>query len=268
MEAGSLVASALVPRKFGPGQGVLLAGGFFLATLVGSVLAMLIWGIGIGVKAADLAAETHGKGPLHIPTPGVGLLAVSVLTGYVLASAWAIGYSLYVAKPLLRVGDALGLGWRGAEVRGYLVAAGLSLAVVAVAVGLARLVPPDMAKLTGPAEQLSRSHGWPHAVLIVLMLGMAPFVEEFAFRGTIIAAFAQRFHVMTAALISTLLFVIMHAADKIHYWPGFIDVGLLGLACAYVRLRSRSVRPAMLLHLLYNGGLVALPVAFHMARLM
>jgi hypothetical protein len=229
---------------------------------------MLIWGIGIGVKAADLATKTQGKVPLHIPTPGVGLLAVSVLAGYVVATAWAIGYSLYVAKPLLRVGDARGLAWREADVHGYLVSAGLSLVVVAVAVGLARLVPPDIAKMTGPAEELSRNHGWPRAVLIVLMLGMAPFVEEFAFRGTLIAAFAQRFHVVTAILISTFLFVIMHAADKIHYWPGFIDVGLLGLACAYVRLRSRSVRPAMLLHLLYNGGLVALPVAFHMSRMM
>ena len=240
----------------------MLATGFFVATLVGSALTMLIWGIGVGVKAADQAAKTRGNVPLHIPNPGLGLLAASVLTGYVLATAWAIGYSLYVAKPLLRVADARGLGWRGANLHGYLVAAGLSVVVVAVALGLARLVPPDIAKLTGPAEQLGTSHGWPHAVFVVLMLGMAPFVEEFAFRGALIAAFAQRFHVVTAVLISTLLFVIMHAADKIHYWPGFIDVGLLGLACAFVRLRFGSVRPAMLLHFLYNGCLVVLPVAF------
>ncbi len=240
----------------------MLATGFFLATLIGSTLTIFIWSIGISVKAADLPVKAHVKVPLHIPTPGLGLLAVSVLAGYVLATAWTIGYSLYVAKPLLGSGDARGLGWRGADWHGHLVAAGLGLVVVAVALGLARLVPPDIAKLTGPAEQLSRSHGWPRAVLVVLMLGMAPFVEEFAFRGALIAAFAQRFHVVTAVLISTLLFVIMHAADKIHYWPGFIDVGLLGLACAFVRLRFRSVRPAMLLHFLYNGCLVVLPVAF------
>jgi len=73
---------------------------------------------------------------------------VSVLAGYVVATAWAIGYSLYVAKPLLRVGDARGLAWREADVHGYFVSAGLSLVVVAVAVGLARLVPPDIAKMT------------------------------------------------------------------------------------------------------------------------
>ena len=259
MDAASLAERAEAPRKFGPAQGVLLAGGFFLATLVGGALTVLFWGIGIGVEAGALASNSHGKVPVHIPTPGLGLLAASVLTGYLLAAAWAIWYSFYIAKPLLKVGDAQGLGWRGADRHGYLVAAGLSLVVVAVALGLVRLVPPDIAKLTGPAEQLSRSHGWPHIVLVVLMLGVAPFVEEFAFRGTLIAAFAQRFHVVTAVLISTLLFVMMHAADKIHYWPGFIDVGLLGVACAFVRLRYRSVRPAMLLHFLYNGCLVVLP---------
>ncbi len=229
MDAASLAERAEAPRKFGSAQGVLLAGGFFLATLVGGVLTMFFWGIGIGVKAATLARDSHGKVPVHIPTPGLGLLAASVLTGYLLAAAWAIWYSFYIAKPLLKVGDPRGLGWRGADRHGYLVAAGLSLVVVAVALGLARVVPPVIAKLTGPAEQLSRSHGWPYIVLVVLMLGMAPFVEEFAFRGTLIAAFVQRFHVVTAVLISTLLFVIMHAADKIHYWPGFIDVGLLGV---------------------------------------
>ncbi len=262
MDAASPAERAETPRKFGPVQGALLAAGFFLATLIGGALAMLIWGVDTAVKAAVLASKSHGKVPVYIPTPGLGLLAASVLTGYLLAAAWAIWYSFYIAKPLLRVGDAGGLGWRGADPHGYLVAAGLSVAVVAVALGLMRLVPPDIAKLTGPAEELGRSHGWPHIILVVLMLGLAPFVEEFVFRGTLIAAFARRFHVVTAVLLSTLLFVMMHAADKIHYWPGFIDVGLLGLACAFVRLRYRSVRPAMLLHFLYNGCLVVLPEAF------
>jgi len=226
---------------------------------------MLIWGIVMGIRAAALAATSHGNVP-DVPIPGLGLLALSILTGYALATAWAIWYSLYVAKPLLRVGDVQGFGWRDADPHGYLVAAGLSLIVIAAAVGLVRLVPPDVAKMTGPIEELSKSHGWPRLALVVLMLGAAPFVEEFVFRGALIAAFARRFHIMTAVLISTLLFVLIHFADKIHYWPGFIDVGLLGLACAFVRVRYRSVRPAVLLHFLYNGALLIVPAVLHMTR--
>ena len=95
MDAASLAESAEAPRKFGPAQGALLAGGFFLATLVGGALTMLFLGIGIGVRAADLVSKAHGKVPVHIPTPGLGLLAASVLTGYLLAAAWAIWYSFY-----------------------------------------------------------------------------------------------------------------------------------------------------------------------------
>ncbi len=224
---------------------------------------MLFWGIGIGVKAAALASDSHRKAPVHIPTRG---LVSWQRRPYSADICWQrqgrFGTPFYIAKPLLKVGFARGLGWRGTDRHGYLFAAGLSFVVVAVALGLARLVPPDIAKLNGLAEQLNRSHGWPHIVGVKLMLGVAPFVEELAFRGTLVAAFAQRFHVVTAVLISTLLFVLMHAADKIHYWPGLIDVGLLGLARAFVRLRYRSVGLATLLHFLYNGCLVVLPEAF------
>ena len=57
-------------------------------------------------------------------------------------------------------------------------------------------------------------------------------------------------------LLSTGIFVLFNIADKIHYWSGFVDVALLGLAAAFVRLRYCSLWPSILLHFLYNGFLV------------
>jgi membrane protease YdiL (CAAX protease family) len=263
MEVESVPESAPTARRFGPAQGLLLIGGMVLASLAGSVLAGFGWGIGVAVEAGVQAANAGGTAaPPPIPTPGTGLLAACVLLGGLFSAGWAVGYPLYAGRSLLKLGRPQGLGWRGASPNAYWVAASLAVMVAAVAWGLTRLIPPDPAQLTGPLEQLARSRGWPRAALLVLGLGIAPATEEFAFRGAVLAAFAGRFGTMTGVVVSTALFVLLHAADKIHYWPGFIDVGLMGLAAAGVRLRYGSVRPAMLLHFLYNAMLLVVPAAF------
>jgi hypothetical protein len=45
-----------------------------------------------------------------------------------------------------------------------------------------------------------------------------------------------------------------HAPEKMYYPPGFIDVGLMAAAAVMLRLQYRSIRPAILLHVLYNAG--------------
>lgn len=45
----------------------------------------------------------------------------------------------------------------------------------------------------------------------------------------------------------------LHYADKIHYWPGFLLVGVPGLAAAGLRLRFKSLWPGILVHCGYNA---------------
>lgn len=45
----------------------------------------------------------------------------------------------------------------------------------------------------------------------------------------------------------------LHYADKIHYWPGFLLVGVPGLAAAGLRLRFKSLWPGILMHCSYNA---------------
>jgi len=251
METAGIAGVLEPPKKFGPWQGFWLVGGYLLASFMGSVLVDLAWGFGIGIQAG-----IHGRAPAFYK-PGIGVLAWSVLAGSLCAAAWGVFYTWQHAKALLAVGEAQGIGWRRPAAPGYVSALALTIALVAVVWGLGRLVPPDVSKLTGPMEQLALSHGWPHIVYILIALCFAPPVEEFVFRGGLFASL-NRFGVTAATLLTTLVFVLFHAADKIHYWPGFVAVGLLSLAAIFLRLRYRSLWPAIALHFLYNTALIFL----------
>jgi membrane protease YdiL (CAAX protease family) len=120
------------------------------------------------------------------------------------------------------------------------------------------LLPPDPSQLTGPMQQLSASHGLPHVLFILLAVLIAPPLEEFIFRGAAFAAVARGFGTAAATVVTTLAFVVLHAADKIHYWPGFLLVGCLALAAVFLRLRYRSLWPGILMHACYNGLLILL----------
>ncbi|HZT82943.1 MAG TPA: CPBP family intramembrane glutamic endopeptidase, partial [Gemmataceae bacterium] len=88
----------------------------------------------------------------------------------------------------------------------------------------------------------------------LLALAVLPAVcEELAFRGLILAGLRQRFRPWTAILLSSLLFALYHM-NVFQLLPAFAFGVVLGL----LAVRSGSVLPGMLLHLLHNGLLVGL----------
>jgi membrane protease YdiL (CAAX protease family) len=94
------------------------------------------------------------------------------------------------------------------------------------------------------------------ALLLPILIAtfLAPALEEIIFRGIAFAGLAARLGTVWAAIVSVVLFVVVHAPQKIYYPPGFLDVGLVALAAVLLRLKYRSIRPGILLHILYNGG--------------
>lgn len=91
---------------------------------------------------------------------------------------------------------------------------------------------------------------WNPIVLVLLAVVAAPILEELLFRGfmcrTMLALWSKR----NAVLGSALIFAIVHPGTS------FPPVFLLGIATAWLYLRSRSVVPGMILHALYNLGIV------------
>ncbi len=86
-----------------------------------------------------------------------------------------------------------------------------------------------------------------YATLIASVV-VAPICEETFFRGFVFAGFLNRMPVVVAIVLSSLLFAIAHAD-----LGSFAVLFFIGLALAFVRWRTRSLWPGILLHLLNNG---------------
>ncbi len=180
--------------------------------------------------------------------------------------AFVIAPPLFMAV-LLTTRPRLSLGLRLPPRGAWLSAGVLGLLLVLPLADLSRSLLekfPDLAKLlteTTPlagllqaVERGETAGAWWQVPLVVIVL--APVCEELAFRGFILTGLRRRLHPWTAILLSSLLFAASHL-NVFQLLPLFILGVLLGL----VATRGRSVLPGMLLHLLYNGLVVA-PLVF------
>lgn len=93
---------------------------------------------------------------------------------------------------------------------------------------------------------------WMYLVVYVFLPAIC---EELAFRGFILCGLRRRFPVWTAILISSFLYALYHM-NVFQALPTFT----LGVVLGVLAVRSGSVFPGMLFHLLYNGMLIGVPL--------
>jgi uncharacterized protein len=107
---------------------------------------------------------------------------------------------------------------------------------------------------------LQQSKGAPLTTYSILLAAVviAPFCEEVFFRGFVFPGLRRDMPVGWAIIISSLLFAVTHAD------PGsFAVLFIIGLALAFLRWRTKSIWPGMLLHML-NNGIAALVIILAM----
>jgi membrane protease YdiL (CAAX protease family) len=215
------------------GGGLLLANGFTLADFI-------------------LIAR---HSPTRLDLSGHTLLADSAIAGEIAAAIWVFWYFRRLGIWHLSDGSAAGIAWRAASPAAYLTAAIAATAIVAIVLIMYRIVPPDLQKLQNlPMAKLFTGTGISLAPLLIIAIFIGPALEEMVFRGIAFAGIAARLGPLWAAIITTAIFMAAHAPEKIHYLPGFLDVGLLALTAIALRLKFHSIRPGILLHILYNAG--------------
>jgi membrane protease YdiL (CAAX protease family) len=134
----------------------------------------------------------------------------------------------------------------------FLTATGLSFATVAVAFGVIRglqhlLHVPDV-KMSTP--YLQAGYGW-GAVILAVCVQPAIF-EELAFRGTVMSALSRALNPFETIMVSALMFMILHMAPA-----RFPHTLALGLTAGYLRHRTGSLYPCILLHFCHNFTCVA-----------
>ncbi len=155
---------------------------------------------------------------------------------------------------------AFGLTGDTKDPRDVLVSAGLvaALLVATIAFSLAWSAAmgalgwrPGEAGATGLSD-LFGAGGSGLALAIAMVVLLAPFTEELVFRGVLQGVLAGRWGTWPGIVGSALLFAGSHAS----LWR-LVPMLVLGLALGWLAASRRGLWPAIALHALYNGVLIA-----------
>ena len=109
------------------------------------------------------------------------------------------------------------------------------------------LIPPETAR------SLLDEAGGSIVIAFVLVGAWGPIAEEIFFRGFAMPGLANRYSMAAAVMLSSALFALAHL-DIASLVPTFI----LGLALAWVYLRTRSIWPCIFMHGLHNTAALIL----------
>jgi membrane protease YdiL (CAAX protease family) len=244
-------------QKFGLLQAVAGVAGFGVMMIAGGVAVYNL------LFVEDLLLHAlHAR--VSVDFSKIEVLVVTAVVGELAAALWMVWYLRQLGEARLTDGSPAGIGWRRPAAGGYRAAAFAAAVIIGLVMILYHFVPPDMQALQDlPDAKLFEGPGWTLAPVLVLAVLLAPVLEEFVFRGVGFAGVAARMGPVWAGVITTVLFVAVHAPEKIHYPAGFADVGLMAAAACWLRVRYGSIRPGILLHVLYNGGLMAAAGLIH-----
>lgn len=145
---------------------------------------------------------------------------------------------------------------RRAPLVACLAAAAIGALLAAAAFGyehLLRALPlPDVHEAMEKADAYLRDSPDMRVALAVLAIGIAPWIEEFVFRGLVFRALLPQWGFVRALAASSAFFAILH---PVPFWPLIFAVGA---ASAFVFWRWRALLPCIVLHTVYNALVIAL----------
>jgi membrane protease YdiL (CAAX protease family) len=185
-----------------------------LVTSIGSALAVLYGGA--GEAGADI---------------GFSIVLVAVTVIWCLASRRTVGPGMRETGGWQWYPGAVGIG------------IGTFLVVYAVVAGLKALLDFEVYSYSKPF--LDAGYGWP---MVILIIAVVPGIfEELAFRGVILSGMEKALTSREALIVSTMMFAILHL--NVISLP---HLAVMGFVLGYVRQRSGSIYPCMLVHFTHN----------------
>ncbi len=103
----------------------------------------------------------------------------------------------------------------------------------------------------GGGLSLADAGAWGLIFALISSCLLAPVSEEILYRGVLFRAFRNRLGVISAALLSSVVFASLHFYDVY----GLASVGIFGMSCALLYSATGSLRTTIFLHLLYNASI-------------
>jgi membrane protease YdiL (CAAX protease family) len=204
------------------------------------VIGALIIGVGVATGALPLP---EGQGMAAAPLFWLGMAIYGVV---------ALAVYLFAVRPAQGHWSQLGFGsfsW------GWLFMAPVITLTMLFGMGLVNVLfvmpftggefeNPQIEALTGGSALSLAELG----VLMILVAVVAPIVEELFFRGMLYPVLRRRWSAPVAIVVNGFLFALIHVIPIL--LPGLFFVGIV---LAWVRERSGSVIPCMVIHALQNG---------------
>jgi membrane protease YdiL (CAAX protease family) len=123
------------------------------------------------------------------------------------------------------------------------------LAIILVTLPVYKLLGVDTDEVGRTAEDLADRavHAPDVLALVVMVVLIAPVVEELFHRGLVLRSMERRWGTGAAVVVSSLLFAALH-----FQWYDLLPLGLAGLLFAGLRVRAGRLGPAIWAHLAFN----------------
>lgn len=224
-------------------------GAFFLFMAAQIVAAVVVTMIGVVIFAMSGGDIDNPKGfAAEIQRMMPTIVLVSFAGGVI-----GLVFAAMIVRPSLKDASPFGAAWiMGAPKKIFFcIGLGVAVGLVYLAVPLFLIVPDENLE-GGPLSQMLTAPGWGRMVVVIVAIILAPPIEELLFRGIMLGGFNRSFGLKWGAGISIFIFVIIHFGEAMHYLPGFFGVGLMACVATWVRLKSRSIGPAIAVHFGYN----------------
>lgn len=120
-------------------------------------------------------------------------------------------------------------------------------------------ISPYVSEIPTLVELESQMLGWTPLFQFFFIALTPGICEEILFRGFALRPLENRFGGKAAVIITSIAFAIVHL-DFLRLVPTF----LLGLAFGHTTIKTKSIYPAMVLHVLNNSLAIFMPESFHL----
>ncbi|GAA0208167.1 hypothetical protein GCM10009123_14570 [Kangiella japonica] len=139
----------------------------------------------------------------------------------------------------------------------FLVSLVIGIGVAVVTLQLSQIYPPEMGR-SSTFDIIKNGGFYAQALLIIGTVILAPFFEEYLFRGLIYDSMHARFGVYLAIFLSAVVFMAFHLIEYYNYWVGLAAIFVLGICLAAIRERSGSILNPIICHASYNLSILML----------
>lgn len=222
-----------------------------IAFLIPQVAAGVIVGLaGFFSSSADRTASRHA--------PGTAALILAVFVGVILGGLIVLHDVRRSMPGPIRSGVLLPIGWMGARTRDLWLSASVGVLLVLLYMGAVAIFPPAPGQKYGVVSELLSSGGTALHIWALGAVLVSPPVEEFVFRGVLFTGFSRSWGVLAASILVTVLFLLLHLSETVHYLPALLVQALFASAAIVARIATRSLLPSIVLHATYNVGAVAI----------